>query len=94
MTPEYQSRMVISTVAPRMQAVGMVNDHQRTCFRHAEVRDDHARLRGREATVAPLRESPQLGRRADDEGQRQRQHHRRTRAAVIWTTTTKRCSMP
>ncbi|WP_255360394.1 DNA-3-methyladenine glycosylase I [Brevundimonas sp. KM4] len=26
------------TVVAFMQAVGMVNDHQTTCFRHAQVR--------------------------------------------------------
>lgn len=32
-----------------MQAVGMVNDHERACFRHAEVRDAYPRKRLQEA---------------------------------------------
>ncbi|QDH72817.1 DNA-3-methyladenine glycosylase I [Brevundimonas sp. M20] len=31
--------LVMPTVVTSMQAVGMVNDHQTTCFRHKAVRD-------------------------------------------------------
>ncbi|MFZ4165267.1 DNA-3-methyladenine glycosylase I [Brevundimonas sp. NPDC058933] len=35
--PVYATRLFCQTVAAWMQAVGMVNDHQTTCFRHGEV---------------------------------------------------------